>query len=107
MKCLNGGKCKLGHKNVPYCECIDKRFTGTQCEIDLVLLGNETEIVKFKTSSLELENRVKCDILGNDVNFIDYVFTTMMLFFLLIIIIVVVYVYVQLNIRRTKRFVFI
>ncbi len=32
MKCLNGGKCQVGLKNIPYCECPDKRFTGTQCE---------------------------------------------------------------------------
>jgi hypothetical protein len=33
MTCLNGGKCKVGVKNLPYCECLDKRFAGTQCEI--------------------------------------------------------------------------
>jgi len=104
MKCLNGGKCSVGIKNIPYCECPDKRFTGTQCEIDLSKHANSSDLVKLKLSSEHLEIQITCDILGNDVTLIDYIFATMMLFLILIIIIVIVYIYVQINIRRTKRF---
>lgn len=103
MKCLNGGKCSVGIKNIPYCECPDKRFTGTQCEIDLSKHANSSDLVKLKLSSEHLEIQITCDILGNDVTLIDYIFATMMLFLILIIIIVIVYIYVQINIRRTKR----
>ncbi len=33
MSCSNGGKCLTDDRDIPYCECTDKRYTGTQCEI--------------------------------------------------------------------------
>ena len=50
MTCLNGGKCKVGVKNLPYCECQDKRFAGTQCEIGYLLLLLLNEIIKLINS---------------------------------------------------------
>jgi len=102
MKCLNGGKCQVGLKNIPYCECPNKRYTGTQCEKDILTL-NSSEADKLKSLSLQLESQISCDILGNDVTLIDYAFAAMMLFFALVIIIVMIYIYVQINIRKVKK----
>ncbi len=104
MKCLNGGKCAVGMGNVPFCECANRRFTGTQCEIDLRELMNGTRAVR---SERVLENEeeamsVSCGVLGNDADTIDYVFVALVIAGVLILVLVVAYIYVQVKVKRIK-----
>lgn len=102
MKCLNGGKCLTDLMDVPYCECDDRRFIGTQCEISLMEFTNATEV---KVSALlESKDDIQCAWLGNDVKTIDYIFFFLIVAFTFIIIVCIIYVYVHLNVKHIKRY---
>jgi len=109
MKCLNGGKCVVDKKmgNVPFCECMNRRFTGTQCEIDLTEFINGTRSVRPEkvVENLEEDLSFSCGVLGNDVEIIDYVFVALVITGVLIFVLVVVYIYVQVKVKRVKKYV--
>jgi hypothetical protein len=103
MTCLNGGQCVQDERNnVPFCECSDKRFTGTQCEIDLNLFTNSSRVRSGKI--VEADDLVNCGVLGNNVTVIDYVFFSLVIACILVAIIGIIYVYVQIKIKRVKRY---
>lgn len=106
MKCLNGGECQIDQNNVPFCDCVDKRFVGTQCEQDVTLLFNETQNESVRRSaildSINL-NEEQCDFLGNDLQTIDYILFFLVLSLLFIMIIVTIYIYVQCSIKRYRN----
>lgn len=106
MKCLNGGECKIDQNNVPFCDCADKRFVGTQCEQDVTLLFNETQRESVRRSAILDSDKVdaeQCDILGNDLQTIDYILFFLILSLLFIVIIVTIYIYVQCSIKNYRN----
>ena len=109
MRCMNNGKCVTDEANnyVPFCECGNKRFTGTQCEIDLEEFSNATRPVRSEKVVDGLDDMVmvlgECGVLGNDVSSIDYLFFALVITCILIGIIGIIYVFVQIKIKRVKR----
>lgn len=104
MNCSNGGKCLTDDLNVPFCECTNKRYTGTQCEIDLTQFTNVTQAVKAE-ALLNSDERIDCPILGANTAIIDYLFLVVIISLIIIIIIGAIYVYVQLRIKKFKIYV--
>lgn len=48
----------------------------------------------------------KCDILGNDVTTIDYIFAVLILFCILIFCIAIIYIYVYFKVKKSKEYVY-
>ncbi|CAF0808821.1 unnamed protein product [Brachionus calyciflorus] len=101
MKCLNGGEC-IVLNNVPHCKCPSTKFIGTRCEIDISLTTSAQKNSPF--SSALSNSDLSCDLLGNDVGAIDYIFLALIIFGLIIFVIACVYVYVYIGIKRTKKY---
>jgi hypothetical protein len=95
MMCKNGGVCLTDANNSPYCKCSEK-FVGTRCEIDLINL-------LAVPSQLSNDKAAKCDVLGNQVTTIDYIFALLIIFVVLLLIIALVYIYVHFGIKRSKK----
>jgi len=104
MKCQNGGVCVTGANEIPFCNCPNKQFAGTQCEIDLSPMTNNLASFHARTAALGLDKPVDCDMLGNEASTIHYVFAVLIIFLVLVVIVVAIYVCVQSSISRTKKY---
>ena len=103
MKCLNNGKCVTDKNNVPFCECVDKRYVGTQCEQDITLVFNTTETVRTSAILDSEKEAESCSFLGNDLQTIDYILFFLIISLIFIIIVVTIYIYVQCSIKRYRN----